>query len=152
MLNDNTVLGYTAKGVKICYSDFKKNIYIIRSIAPRTLTPEGELLVNGDLFVMLPSYINLAGEPDVCCDATIQCGDFETYGENLIEITYQIPTDPGYWRNFFIVSGEVMTDETGTPTTYRFLSIPRSRRLEFRRLILKLKPLHAWGVLMVTWT
>jgi len=112
----------------------------------------GELLVNGDLFVMLPSYINLAGEPDVCCDATIQCGDFETYGENLIEITYQIPTDPGYWRNFFIVSGEVMTDETGTPTTYRFLSIPRSRRLEFRRLILKLKPLHAWGVLMVTWT
>jgi len=119
MLNDNTVLGYTAKGVKICYSDFKKNIYIIRSIAPRTLTPEGARVV---------------------------------VGENLIEITYQIPTDPGYWRNFFIVSGEVMTDETGTPTTYRFLSIPRSRRLEFRRLILKLKPLHAWGVLMVTWT
>jgi hypothetical protein len=45
MLNDNTVLGYTAKGVKICYSDFKKNIYIIRSIAPRTLTPEGARVV-----------------------------------------------------------------------------------------------------------
>jgi len=54
-------------------------------------------------------------------------------------------------RNFFIVSGEVLTDAFGVPTTYKFLSIPMSRRLEFRRLILKLKPLHSWGILMITW-
>lgn len=75
-----------------------------------------------------------------------------TYGEDLEPITYSIPTDPGYWPLFFIVSGEVLTDGAGIPTTYKFLSIPRNRRLEFRRLILKFKPLHAWGVLMITWT
>ena len=69
-----------------------------------------------------------------------------------IELGYSIPSDPGYWRDFFIVSGEVITDGTGTPTTYKFLSIPMSRRLEFRRLILKFKPLHAWGILITTWT
>lgn len=111
----------------------------------------GELLVNGDLFLMLPNYINLCGESNVSCGEIVQAGDFETYGENLQEITYDIPTDAGYWRNFFIVSGEVLTDAFGVPTTYKFISIPRSRRLEFRRLILKLKPLHSWGVLMVTW-
>jgi len=111
----------------------------------------GEIIVNGDLYVMLPDYVNLCGEAGVCCDATIQAGDFQTFGENLIEVTYQIPTDPGFWRNFFIVSGEVLTDAFGVPTTYKFISIPRSRRLEFRRLILKLKPLHSWGILMITW-
>lgn len=112
----------------------------------------GELLVNGDMFVMLPDYVNLAGETGVCCDATVQAGDFMTYGEDLEPITYSIPTDPNYWPLFFIVSGEVLTDGAGVPTTYKFLSIPMSRRLEFRRLILKFKPLHAWGVLMITWT
>ena len=111
----------------------------------------GEIIVNGDLYVMLPDYVNLCGEAGVCCDATIQAGDSQTFGENLIEVTYQIPTDPGFWRNFFIVSGEVLTDAFGVPTTYKFISIPRSRRLEFRRLILKLKPLHSWGILMITW-
>ena len=75
--------------------------------------------------------------------------------ENIIDDPFQgwnkIHTFAGYWRNFFIVSGEVLTDAFGVPTTYKFLSIPMSRRLEFRRLILKLKPVHAWGVLMVTW-
>jgi hypothetical protein len=56
----------------------------------------GELVVNGDLYVMLPDYVNLCGEAGVCCDATIQAGDFMTYGEKLQEVTYDIPTDPGY--------------------------------------------------------
>lgn len=111
----------------------------------------GELIVNGDLYSMIPDYINLCGD-GIECGVTVQAGDFLTYGEDRKEITYPIPTDPGYWPMFFIVSGEVLTDAFGTPTTYKFLSIPRSRRLEFRRLILRFKPVHAWGVLMITWT
>jgi hypothetical protein len=39
MLDDNLILGYTSTGAEIKYSDFKKNIYIIRSIVK--LTPDG---------------------------------------------------------------------------------------------------------------
>ena len=127
-IDENTEIGITPTGEKINYGMFLKNPYHIQV-----------------------SIKTQSGESGVCCDPTVQAGDFQVYGEKLQEVTYDIPTDAGYWRNFFIVSGEVLTDAFGVPTTYKFLSIPMSRRLEFRRLILKLKPVHAWGVLMVTW-
>jgi hypothetical protein len=111
----------------------------------------GELIVNGDMWKMLPNYVNLAGEFAVCCDPTIQAGDFLTFGENLEEVTYSIPTDQHYWKLFFIVSGEALSDSEGNITTFRFYNVPMSRRYEIRRLILQYKSLHAWGLGMLNY-
>lgn len=112
----------------------------------------GELLVNGDLFVSVPNYVNLCGEPLATCDATVQCGDFDGYKSQLQDITYQVPTDSGYWPLMFFVGGPATRDGNGYLTEIEFYTLPQERRLEFRRTILRFKPMHAWGGLIVVYS
>ncbi len=65
----------------------------------------GELLVNGEIFMQFPHYINLCGEALVQCgEPDAQCGLFNHI--LLIPITYTIPTNPGYWPAIFFVGGD----------------------------------------------
>ena len=111
----------------------------------------GELLVNGDLFLSVPNYVNLCGEPLATCDATVQAGDFDGYKSQLVDITYQIPTNSGYWPLIFFVGGPATRDVDGYLTEIQFYTLPIERRLEFRRTILKFKPMHSWGGLIVVY-
>jgi len=108
----------------------------------------GELVVNGDLFVSVPNYINLAGE-NIGCGEGVYCGDFDGYKSALVDVTYQIPTDPNYWHLIFFVGGPATRDSEGRLTEIEFYTLPIERRLEFRRTILKFKPMHSWGGLIV---
>lgn len=113
----------------------------------------GELIVNGDLFINTPNYVNLCGESAVQCDDSVFCGDFDGYKSTSVDIAYVIPADSGYWPLIFFVGGAATRDPvTGELTEIEFYTLPIQRRLEFRRLILKFKPLHSWGGLIVVYS
>lgn len=120
----------------------------------------GEILVNGDLFKSLPRYSNQCGmvnpfdaeavyDPPMCGDG-VYAGDYHGYYiHEFVQGDYSIPTDPGYWPLFFFVGGEATRDPvTGELTQIKIATIPNERRGEFRSIILKFKPLHAWGGLI----
>ena len=111
----------------------------------------GELVVNGDLFTSIPNYINLAGE-NIGCGEGVYCGDFDGYRAALTDIIYQVPTDSGYWPLIFFVGGAATRDINGYLTEIEFYNVPNERRLEFRRTILRFKPMFSWGGLIVVYS
>ncbi|MGL4368934.1 MAG: hypothetical protein ACRCUT_04580 [Spirochaetota bacterium] len=108
----------------------------------------GELVVNGDLYSQEPNYVNLCDE-SVNAGDTVYCGDFDGYKSQDDAASYVIPTEAGYWPLIFFVGGEATRDVNGYLTEIEFYSVPAQRRVEFRRLILKYKPLFSWGGLIV---
>lgn len=108
----------------------------------------GELVVNGDLFESSPNYVNLCGE-DIGCGEDVLCGDFDGYKSASIDVFYEVPTDAGYWPLIFFVGGPATRDINGYITNIDFYVLPTERRLEFRRIILRFKPMHSWGGLIV---
>lgn len=111
----------------------------------------GELVVNGDLFESMPNYVNLCGELVVQCGDDVLCGDFDGYKSLAVDIDYVVPTESGYWPLIFFVGGPATRDITGAITEIQFYSVPFERRTEFRRIILKFKPLFSWGGLIVVY-
>lgn len=111
----------------------------------------GELLVNGEFFEQSPNYTVLCGEADA------QCGeDFAFAGQydsiNLLLIEYEVPTVAGYWPLIFFVGGAATRDPvTDEITDIEIAPVPIERRLEFRRIILKLKPMFSWAGLIVVY-
>ncbi|HEY3494146.1 MAG TPA: putative phage tail protein [Polyangiaceae bacterium] len=81
----------------------------------------------------------LAGQPQ--CDAFL--ANDPGYIVNL-DLTPRppppIPDDEDAWRGFMYVGGETFPD---------VVVIPASRREEFQRLLMKLRPLHLWVVTLV---
>jgi hypothetical protein len=111
----------------------------------------GELVVNGDLYNSLPNYTGLCGNLIYCGD-DIYCGDFDGYKSDIVQSTYIVPADSGYWPLIFFVGGAATRDPvTGALTEIEFYNIPSERRVEFRRVILKFKPLSTWGGLIVVY-
>jgi hypothetical protein len=117
----------------------------------------GELLVNGDLYKCTPKYINQCfgfvpgSEYNVQCGDGVVAGDFDGYQTQLTDIRYTVPTDAGYWSSIFFVGGPATRDVNGYLTEIKFYTLPQERRLEFRRTILRFKPMSAWGGLIVVY-
>lgn len=111
----------------------------------------GELLVNGELYEQSPNYYILCGEADAQCgEADALAGQFASIDLALIE--YEVPADAGYWPLIFFVGGAATRDPvTGAITDIEIAPVPIERRLEFRRIILKLKPMFSWGALIVVY-
>lgn len=136
---------------------------------------QGELLINGDLF---HSYVNyLVGAGDTLSQAGepgMMAGNFD--GTRKEPIEYEIPDDECYWPAIFFVGGPATffppsgapmfagdtLSQAGEPgaqaglfsgqiSDIEFVSIPNERRDQFRRLILKNKPLHSWAALIVNY-
>jgi hypothetical protein len=136
----------------------------------------GELLVNGDLFETYVDYLvgagdtlSQAGEPDMIA------GNFGGMIKRPIE--YEVPSDEKYWPAILYVGGPAVFAPTeplapmlagdtlaqaGEPGAYAgiwlgqmisidFANIPNERRDQFRKLILKIKPLHSWAALVVNY-
>ncbi len=110
----------------------------------------GELVVNGDLYSNVPNYVNLCGE-DIGCGEGVLCGDFDGYKSTSLDAVYTVPADSGYWPLIFFVGGQATRDINGYITEIMIYSVPVERRLEFRRIILKFKPMHSWGGLIVVY-
>ena len=114
----------------------------------------GELLVNGEFFEQSPNYSVLCdvwpnafecGDPGVCA------GQYDSV--NLELVTYDVPTTAGYWPLIFFVGGPATRDPvTDEITDIEIAPVPIERRLEFRRIILKLKPMFSWAGLIVVYT
>jgi hypothetical protein len=111
----------------------------------------GELVVNGEQFEQLPNYTVQCGETlSQCGEADALAGQFDSI--TLIPILYEIPTESGYWSLIFFVGGPATRDPiTGALTEIEIAEIPAERRLEFRRVILKYKPMFSWGGLVVVY-
>lgn len=109
----------------------------------------GELLVNGDLFQPVLNYVNLCGETGIECGDDVYAGDFDGYNAALTDIQYAVPADSGYWPLIFFVGGAPSYDEYGYLDEIQLYPVPSQRRVEFRRTILKFKPMHSWGALIV---
>ncbi len=110
----------------------------------------GELLVNGEQFEQSPNYTILCDEALAQCDeADALCGQFDSI--SLVEIEYEIPADPGYWPLIFFVGGPATRNMAGELTEIEIAEVPIERRQEFRRLILKYKPMFSWAGLIVVY-
>jgi hypothetical protein len=110
----------------------------------------GEFLVNGEIYIQGPNYSFLCGE--VLC----QCGEDLAYagqydGIYLIPIQYDVPPT-GYWPMVFFIGGDATRDPvTGELTEIQIASIQIERKYEFRRIILKYKPMASWAGLVVVY-
>ena len=111
----------------------------------------GELLVNGEFFEQSPNYSVQCDEPDALCGEPLICaGQYDSI--NLVLIEYDIPTVAGYWPLIFFVGGPATRDPvTGALTEIESASVPLARRLEFRRLILRYKPMCSWAGLIIVY-
>lgn len=108
----------------------------------------GELLVNGDIFSTTPLYLPVAGN--------LYAGDGQTAGEFdqmlITQFEFEIPSDPDAWPFVFFVGGAVTRDMSGAITDIESAEIPNARQEEFKRTILRYKPLFTWAALIVTYT
>ena len=109
-------------------------------------------------FDVLQEKLRLAGFDDInvyanspAADPTIIKG---IAGQLIInsdlddDFTYIIPSDSGYWGLFFFIGGTATRDGTGKITSIADYLVSDTRRIELRRIVLRYKPLHAWGILI----
>ncbi len=112
---------------------------------------EGELLVNGDIFISRPLYLAQAGGPSSFAGNSIMlAGKFDEI--ETVKIEYKTPTNPNAWPFIFFVGGVETRDIDGSILDIERAEIPIERRDEFIRIILKYKPLDTWGTLVVIYT
>ncbi|HPA71432.1 MAG TPA: hypothetical protein PKY31_04130 [Spirochaetota bacterium] len=124
----------------------------------------GELLVNGSLFKNHPKYAVQAGmlhpydpaaafDPPCCGDGESFCGEFDGYSSQEEVFPYFVPAESFYWSRVFFVGGAATRDPiTGAITDVQIFSVPSQRRAEFRRIILRFKPMASWAALIVSWS
>lgn len=116
----------------------------------------GELLVNGEIFWQLPNYTCLCDLANItggaqCGEAGASCGEFD--GVTMFPLIYDVPADPGYWPLIFFIGGEATRDPvTGALTRIEIAPVAIERKAEFKRLILRYKPMAAWAGLVVVWS
>ena len=111
----------------------------------------GELLVNGDIFQTNPLWLAVAGGGTAFAGhEDMFAGSFDEL--EIIKIEYPIPTDPAAWPMVFFVGGPATRDPgTGALTAISSAEVPIEREQELKRTILKLKPMHTWAGLIITY-
>ena len=109
----------------------------------------GELLVNGAIFRTRKIYTAVAGS-GVYAGSGRHAGEYTDLERT--EITYDIPTDSGDWPLVFFIGGDAIRDGSGALTEIQIANVPHDQEQEFKRIILKYKPIHSWAGLIVTFT
>lgn len=109
----------------------------------------GELLVNGELFKAFPNYTVLCDEAEAQCgESSATAGEYDSI--RLEYIQYDIPP-AAQWPLVFFVGGEATRNALGELTNIDIADIAIERRLEFRRIILRYKPMMSWAGLIVVY-
>jgi hypothetical protein len=103
----------------------------------------GYYLVNSDIFDARPTYPG-AGTDMVARDFPSKscAGYYEGFSGPENEYTAPIP-EP-YWPFVAFAGGTVTRNADGSIASVATVTVPIGRRQELHRLILRLKPLHAW--------
>ena len=107
----------------------------------------GELLVNGAILSSIPDYLTVAGD-SYSGNNNAVAGYFEDF--KTIEFEYNIPTNPNQWPFVFFVGGDATRNVSGELTDIQQIIIPAERENEFKNIITRFKPLHAWGALILS--
>ena len=107
----------------------------------------GELLVNGEIFTTSKQFESVAG---TMFAGTAGAGEYSDLLREKIE--YPIPTDPGDWPLVFFVGGDATRSGSGELTAIELAGVPSEQEQEFKRIILKFKPMHSWAGLIITYT
>lgn len=105
----------------------------------------GELLVNGEIFTTRKIVTSVAG--NLYAGASHGAGEYEDL--ERVEVTYDIPTAADDWPLVFFVGGTATVDGTGALTEIQLADVPLDQEQEFKRLILKYKPIHSWAGLII---
>lgn len=129
-----------------------------KTLDPATIMPvASEFVVNGFEVITEQGY-------DIGCNLTPGSPDDYDYGCNNKTGGYQFGCKPrssvertvvyeatDNWNLVFYVAESITVDGTGLITSITPATIPRYYRPFVREIILRLKPLHTWGVLAVDW-
>lgn len=107
----------------------------------------GELLVNGEIFTTDRLWESVAG---TMFAGTAGAGEYTDLLRTKIE--YPIPIDPDDWPMVFFVGGDATRGGGGELTDIELAEVPAEQESEFKRIILKFKPMHSWAGLIITYT
>ena len=105
-----------------------------------------EILVNGEVFMSEKLFTAVAGREDARC-GTMSAGEFSRFERRALQ--YEIPDDPATWPMIFMVAAPGGWNAPDFELSQA--EIPLMRRNDFRTQILKIKPMHSWAVLVVTY-
>lgn len=104
-------------------------------------------------------YLMVCGATEAVCGATeAVCGsilDDLIINGNLFytDSDIPLPVDSGYWSLIFFIGGVATRDPiTDAITAITRYTVPFERRDEFRRLVVKYKPLHSWAAAVVAYS
>ena len=108
----------------------------------------GDLVVNGKIYNHIYfTGVNCGGLFAVAGNEQAICRDEASFTQ--LPITYEIPTNPNYWPLIFFVGGPAVRNGAGELTEIATAQVSISRKDELTRAIVKYKPVHSWGGLVV---
>lgn len=106
----------------------------------------GEILVNGEIFTSEKLFTSVCGREESVCGRMF-AGTFDGFDRRPVR--YDIPEDPATWPMVFMVAAPGGWKSPDFELSQA--EVPLIRRDDFRTQILKIKPMHSWAVLVVTY-
>jgi hypothetical protein len=107
----------------------------------------GYYLVNGDRFNSRPVYPQAGFMAARTFPSASSAGYYDGY--QGYENEYAFPIPQPYWPFVVFCGGTVTRNEDGSVASVATVTVPIGRRQELHRIILRIKPLHAWVGMMV---
>lgn len=105
------------------------------------------LLVNGRFVRTTPIFRTVAGNSDAFAGEPGAVAEIVDSRELTFE--YDVPADPADWPLIFFVGGPATFGGSGELVSIELADVPASRMAELERTILRLKPMHAWAIMVV---
>ena len=120
------------------------------AVDPALFVTTDDLIVNGDIFKQTLIFTTLCGKPDSLCGRPeALCG--ANSGIQRDPILYVVPPNSDDWPLVFFVGGDATRDGGGFLTNINTANVPAEQESQFKRIILKYKPIHSWAGLVVTY-
>lgn len=108
-----------------------------------------DVIVNGRIEAAAEIYEMVAGGENA------YAGDADAYagviGITNIEYNYVPPIDSRNWPFMFFVGGSAVVDGSGRILSISPVDVPANRKEEIESLVLRLKPIHAWAILVINY-
>jgi hypothetical protein len=108
---------------------------------------DGYCLVNGTRFQFHGSYPQAGYMYAQDYPSTSSAGYHDT--EQIVINEYSAGTDPRWWPFVFFIGGAVTRNPDGSIAAIARVTLPFNRLQELHRMILRIKPLHAWAAMCV---
>ena len=105
------------------------------------------LLVNGSAVRTVPTWLAVAGGDEAFAGELNAIA--ERAGSVDMLISYDVPVDPDTWPFIFFVGGPAIFGGSGELVAIEVAQVSALRRIELEQTILRLKPLHAWAVMVI---